>query len=476
MAQPLKIAQGLHLKQAATLVMTPQLQQSLKMLQLSSLELAEFIDMQLEKNPLLQKEDGEFTEETSEKEEAPEEDASLDLGEEADWDQEEHSLHFKEAKHRERTYQEDDSEMESRATKEKTLREHIMDQAILDFKLPENRAIAMHLVDLLENTGYITADLTALSHQLGVPFAAVEAVLHRLQKCDPAGVFARNLAECLTLQLKEKNRFDPAMEKLVKSLDLLANGEIERLQKLCGVNHEDMLQMCAEIRALNPKPGEKFEPSRAETLIPDIFVRRKHGAWHIELNNETLPKLLVNRHYYSEVKKRTKSEQEKKFLSEQWSDANWLIKTLNQRANTVLKVATEIVTQQEAFFEKGLAHLKPMTMKSIADLIGMHESTVGRVSSNKYLATPRGTYELKFFFSSGVHGGEGEDISSHAIKQAIKDLIDKEQTTAILSDDKIAEILQSRQMEVARRTVAKYREAMNIPPSSQRKRQKKTFG
>ncbi|NDF12282.1 MAG: RNA polymerase sigma-54 factor [Proteobacteria bacterium] len=499
-------SQRLEIRQGQSLVMTPQLQQSLKMLQYTSQELLAYIEEQLEKNPLLQAEDvvqelADTKEETAEADAQAERegdsvngetvaavDPGLDISydsngdetESKDWESEpstESSYQvYDHGRSQHSDYEGGGYNFEQSVSGQVTLRDHLLDQIDLDFHSNAEKIIAVHLVDLLDDSGYVTASLDSVAFQLGCEVQAVEEVLLKLQKCDPAGVFARNLKECLALQLKEKNRLDPAMQMLIDHLELVAKAEIAQLEKLCGVSKEDVMEMLKEIRSLNPKPGSGFDQEVSETIQHDVFVRRaKDGSgYHVELNSEVLPKLLLNKRYYAEIKQRTKNEQEKKYLSDQWGDANWLIKTLNQRAESILKVATELVIQQSEFFEKGISHLKPLTLKSIAEKVDLHESTVGRVTQGKYMATPRGVYEMKFFFSSSVQSVDGqEDVSSTSVKHVIKELIDNEASDKILSDDKIAEILTARGIEVARRTVMKYREAMHIGSSVERRRQKR---
>jgi RNA polymerase sigma-54 factor len=311
---------------------------------------------------------------------------------------------------------------------------------------------------------------------LGAEIEDVEAVLDALQSCDPPGIFARTVAECLSIQLRERDRFDPMMEKLVANLDMLADHNIPALLKVVGCDREDLADMLAELRQLDPKPGMAFDITPVETVVPDVFVRAApDGGWQIELNSDVLPRVLVNRVYYAKVSKRTRDPGEKTFLSDCLQTANWLTKSLDQRAQTITKVAAEIVRQQDGFLAHGVAHLRPMTLKMVADAIEMHESTVSRVTANKYMATPRGLYELKYFFTTAIASSDGGgDHSAEAVRHRIKQLIDAEAANDILSDDTIAELLRKEQgIDVARRTVAKYREGMNIPSSVIRRRQKK---
>jgi RNA polymerase sigma-54 factor len=299
-----------------------------------------------------------------------------------------------------------------------------------------------------------------------------------LQTCDPVGVFARDVKECLSLQLRERDRLDPLMQRLLDNLDLLAAHDMPGLSRAVGADREDLLDMLAELKRLDPKPGRAFEHGPVEAVVPDVFVRAAPGGgWAVELNSDVLPRVLVNRAYYATVTKHTRDAAEKAFLADCLQTANWLTKSLDQRAQTILKVATEIVKQQDGFLVHGVTHLRPMTLKTVADAIEMHESTVSRVTSNKYVATPRGLFELKYFFTTALGSATGgEDHSAEAVRHRIRQLVEAESPTAILSDDTIAELLHKEQgIEVARRTVAKYREGMNIPSSVVRRRQKRAL-
>jgi RNA polymerase sigma-54 factor len=335
--------------------------------------------------------------------------------------------------------------------------------------------IGQYLIDLVDDSGYLTGELAAAAEKLGTSTAEIEAVLQILQTFDPPGVFARNLAECLAIQLKEQDRFDPAMQALVARLDLLARRDSAGLKKICGVGDDDLADMIAEIRRLNPKPGLAFGTATVQPIVPDVFVRpAPNGAWLVELNTDTLPKVLVNQSYYAEVSATARRDTEKSYLADCLQSATWLVRALDQRARTILKVANEIVRQQDGFFAHGVEHLRPLNLKTVAEAIGMHESTVSRVTSNKYMATTRGIFELKYFFTSAIaaaHGGEAH--SAEAVRHRIKQLIDAETTAAVLSDDTIVEKLREAGVDIARRTVAKYREVMRIPSSVQRRREKK---
>jgi len=334
--------------------------------------------------------------------------------------------------------------------------------------------IGQFLIDLVDEAGYLSGDLGQVGEKLGASSEDVDAVLQILQGFDPPGVCARNLAECLTVQLRERNRFDPAMEALVGQLDLVAKRDFAALRRVCGVDDEDLADMLNEIRQLNPKPGLAFGSTLVQPIVPDVFVRPgPDGGWTVELNSDTLPKVLVNQSYHSEVAKLARNDKDKSYLADCLQSATWLVRALDQRAKTILKVATEIVRQQDAFLVHGVRHLRPLNLKTIAEAIGMHESTVSRVTANKYMATERGVFELKYFFTSAIAASDGgEAHSAEAVRHRIKELIDAEGTDGVLSDDAIVEKLRAGGVDIARRTVAKYREAMRIGSSVQRRRDK----
>jgi len=336
-----------------------------------------------------------------------------------------------------------------------------------------DRVVAFYLLDQLDDSGYLRLEIDA-AERLGCPPARVERVLARLQEFDPPGVFARDLAECLALQLRDRDRLDPAMQALLANLPLLAARNAQALMRICRVDAEDLADMVAEIRALDPRPGTAFDAAPAQPVIPDILMRpQPEGGWLIELNPDTLPRVLINNRYYARVNRQARDKTEREYLTDRLQAANWLVKSLDQRATTILKVATEIVRQQDGFFRHGVRALRPLILRDIADAIGMHESTVSRVTTNKYMATPRGLFELKYFFTSSIAAARGgEAHSAEAVRFRIKGLIDSEPSEDTLSDEKIVELLQKDGVDIARRTVAKYREAMRIPSSVQRRREK----
>ncbi|MFL6766788.1 MAG: RNA polymerase factor sigma-54 [Sphingomicrobium sp.] len=331
--------------------------------------------------------------------------------------------------------------------------------------------LAEAIVRELEETGYLETPLRVIAEECEASLNEAEQALELVQSLDPPGAAARSLEECIALQARAADRYDPAMARLIANLDLLAKGRMADLRRICGVDEEDLADMVRELRAYDPKPGCRFVSKEPEAITPDVFVRKSKGGWMVELNNAALPRLLVNRRYYTELKSGPQDKQSKAWLSECLAEANWLVKALDQRARTIVKVATEIVRQQQGFFEQGVAAMKPLTLAKVADAIEMHESTVSRVTSNKYLACDRGMFELKYFFGSGVGSEGGEGAAAEAVKAAIRSIIDEE--AEVLSDDAIAVLLKEKGMDAARRTVVKYREAMGIGSSIQRRRQRK---
>jgi RNA polymerase sigma-54 factor len=491
----------LEFRQSQTLTLTPQLMQSIRLLQLSHLELNDFVDAELLRNPLIEREDGGVDDGASEEpQHVPAEmsayedtyasgERTKDAGEIAESFDTAVENVFPDAAPQElghvtgpdrngRLEAGEAPDLDQYVASRPRLSDHLEAQAHMLLRTPADRLIAQHLIDGINEAGYLTVELNAVAELLGAELADVEAVLEALQGCDPVGVFARNVAECLSIQLRERDRLDPIMQKLIDNLGLLAEHNMAALLKAVGCDREDLLDMLAELRQLDPKPGLAFDSGPVEAVVPDVFVRPgPDGAWQIELNSEVLPRVLVNRSYYATVTRKARDAAEKSFLSDCLATANWLTKSLDQRAQTITKVAAEIVRQQDGFLTHGVAHLKPMTLKMVAEAIEMHESTVSRVTTAKYMATPRGLYEMKYFFTTAIASADGGgEHSAEAVRHRIKQLIDAEPASAILSDDTIAEMLRKEQgIDVARRTVAKYREGMNIPSSVIRRRQKKNL-
>lgn len=525
------LTQRLEFRQSQSLVMTPQLMQAIKLLQLSNLDLAAFVEDELERNPLLDRDEGpapvageaaperaEFSEHedfsggddsvgdrsnlsggSSEgSESAPDEWMSRDLGSRAEIEQTfdtglDNVFPEEPAEAAARSAQDaaptaytewgggasndEGYNLEAFVAAEITLGGHLAEQLAVAFTQPAQRIIGQYLVDLVDDAGYLPADMGQAAERLGASQEAVEAVVAVLQTFDPPGVCARSLSECLAIQLRERNRYDPAMQALVEHLDLLAKRDIGSLRKICGVDDEDLADMIGEIRHLDPKPGLKFGSTRVQTVVPDVYVRPgPDGGWLVELNSDTLPKVLVNQTYYSELSKTIRKDGDKSYFTDCLQNATWLVRALDQRARTILKVATEIVRQQDGFFSQGVAHLRPLNLKTVADAIQMHESTVSRVTANKYMATNRGTFELKFFFTASIASSDGgEAYSAEAVRHHIRQLIEGENPATILSDDTIVERLHAAGIDIARRTVAKYRETMRIPSSVQRRRDKQSM-
>jgi len=497
------LMQKLDMRQGQSLVMTPQLQQAIKLLQLSNIELAEFVEGELERNPLLERDEGEQSSESL-REEGEGEPRELELANTSaeandSIDADSDVIHGDDSKsdlagvagpadavgagHYSPTgggggASGEDYDAIANSSREMSLSEHLHAQLATALADPVDKLIGAHLIDLADDDGYMRADLDEIAQQLGVERARIEAVLATTQEFDPVGVMARDLTECLALQLKDKNRLDPAMAALLDNLDRLAKHDYGALRSLCGVDDEDLNDMVAELRDLTPKPGLAFTSDTTRAVEPDVFIRQSpDGSWQVELNSDTLPRVLVNNRYYNEITAVARSEADKTFITECSQNASWLVKSLDQRARTILKVASEIVRQQDMFLAHGVAYLRPLNLKTVADAIDMHESTVSRVTSNKYVATPRGMFEMKYFFTSAIPSAAGGDAhSAEAVRFRIKTMINQETAGDVLSDDKLVEHLRDEGIEIARRTVAKYREALNIPSSVQRRRILKRAG
>jgi RNA polymerase sigma-54 factor len=485
------IAPRLQQKQSQSLVMTPQLQQAIKLLQLSNIELSAFVEEQLESNPLLERGTGDENRRAEEGEaktdsesysevtlEAPQAaaldidtpahaidaDASpADVGGSVDWSKAGSGGSFNGSS--------DYDPMENTAA-EISLAEHLSAQLNLEIHDERARLIGANLIDQTDENGYLRGSIEETAERLGVSVNRVLSVLTTLQTFEPVGVFARDLRECLILQLRDKDRYDLPMSLLVDNLELLAKHDLGKLGKLCGLDKIALMEKVAELRMLSPKPGLAYGGEMAAAVEPDVFIRQTpQGGWAVELNSDTLPRVLVNHRYYSEVAALGGDEATQLFMSECQQNANWLVKSLDQRARTILKVSTEIVKQQDGFFAFGIDHLRPLNLKQVADAIDMHESTVSRVTSNKFMATSRGMFELKYFFTASIPSNDGgEAHSAEAVRHKIKILISEEGPKTVKSDDKIVNLLRAQGIEIARRTVAKYRESMGIPSSVERRR------
>jgi RNA polymerase sigma-54 factor len=506
----------LMMRQGQALVMTPQLLQAIKLLQFSNLELAAFLADEMERNPLL---------ETAPEEGAvAEHDFDLDAPDsaagaateptEGDWARDglavdatvlasdlgaEVSDVFDSDGPSETPRAQDSPELaglsatswtgagagsggggeeapnlEAYVAAPRTLHEALEEQLVLAFADARRRLIGRAIVDGIDETGYLRETVDAIAERLGATLAEVEAVLAAVQRFEPTGVGARDLAECLAIQLRERDRFDPAMHIFVANLPLVAKRDFAQLSRLCGVDLDDVVDMAAELRRLDPKPGRAFGDAPIQAVVADVIVRAAgDGAWRVELNSDALPRVLVNQTYATLVGAAAKGDADKTFVSSCLQNANWLVKSLEQRQRTILKVASEIVRLQDAFLAQGVEHLRPLNLRAVADAISMHESTVSRVTSNKYIATPRGIFELKYFFSASIAATSGAEAhSAEAVRFKIRQMIDKEDPLEILSDDAIVARLKEANIDIARRTVAKYRDSLRIPSSVDRRRQK----
>ena len=499
----MSVSLRLDLRQSQSLVITPQLQQAIKLLQLGNLELSSVVQQELEQNPFLEPaeapDDGSSNLDRQATEAGDDGQGQLSgspdfstgpdntgqgwsgSGEDG-WSEPEKNQPLNgievdgigyTGRGGSMDFSDDGEGIESRSSKPKTLQEHLIEQMLVDLSPGPERLIAHHLIDLVDESGYLRGETQDIATRLGCEVEAVEDVLIQLQRLDPPGVFARNLKECLALQLRDLDRLDPAMMTLLDHLDLLVQGDVAPLHKICGVLPDDIPDMIGEIKALNPKPGQDFVEAPVDAIVPDIFILPLANGWRVELNTATLPKLIVNNQYHTEVRKEIADKATKEYINERYQAANWLIKALDQRARTVLKVAEAVVERQGDFLTYGVTHLKPLVLRDIATAIEMHESTVSRATADKFVATPRGTYPFKYFFSNALPGAGGEGgHAAEAIRQQIKMLIDEEDPKKAMSDDQIVEVLRARGVSIARRTVAKYRESLSIPSSTQRKRAK----
>ncbi|WP_038036711.1 RNA polymerase factor sigma-54 [Thermopetrobacter sp. TC1] len=548
------LRQRLDVRQSQTLVMTPQLQQAIRLLQMSNLELQAFIAAELETNPLLERADE--AQEVPETPEAPEAEAgatgdapdpgaesvpdgnapaaesddalsleadlaavdagfedtsrlkarldALDTPAEAIFTDDSPSERATEKAAEPLTPdaamsglaggddpflsgvasavsrpapadEEEGRSLEERIAGEVSLADHLAEQLPLVLTDPAERLIGQHLIGCLDEAGYLGEPVEEIADRLGAAPEQVEAVLKRLQTLEPTGVFARDLAECLRLQLAERGRLNTPMQTLLDNLDLLARRDFAKLARLCRVSERKLAEMLSEIRRCDPRPGARIGGAPAQPVVPDVFVRpAPDGSWIVELNSETLPRVLVNNQYRALVQAGAMPQRDRDYIIECMNRASWLVKSLDQRARTILTVAREIVRQQDAFLHKGVSALKPLTLRQVADAVGLHESTVSRVTSGKYMATPRGIFEMKYFFTAALAATDGgESVSAEAVRHRIRALIDAEDPDHVLSDDKIVDILRAEGIDIARRTVAKYREAMGIPSSVKRRREKR---
>lgn len=478
----------LDLRQSQSLVMTPQLRQAIKLLQSSNMEVIAFVEQELERNPLLERDETRATvaeappppRDAAEAVQAPaiaEGPLDADYSNVVDTGEAftpEYAGGGMGGSGGRADFSDDLSGIEAMAAAGPTLRERLAEQIRLNLDAAQDRLIASALLAMVEPSGRLTLDGEAMAARLGCPAAVVEHVRRAMQRFEPVGMFCRDLRECLQVQLEDRGRFDPYMARLLANLPLLAARDMRGLMVACGVDAEDLAEMVAELRRLDPKPGAGADDAPLQTVQPDVLMRASpEGGWVLDLNPDTLPRVLVNRGFAARASVNLRDKEQKTFLAEQLQSANWLVKSLEQRANTILKVASEIVRRQDAFFRHGVGHLRPLILRDVAEAVEMHESTVSRVTANKYLATPRGTLELKYFFTTAISGtAGGESVSAEAVRHRIRGMILAETACCVLSDDAIVLRLREEGVDIARRTVAKYREAMRIPSSVQRKREK----
>lgn len=511
----MRFSQRLELRQGQSLVMTPQLLQAIKLLQFSSLELMNYVEAELERNPLLERADDPGGASETERGDAGSEgpdpaDAGIRSGDwlQTDMETERGTMEGRLGTDLGNVFPDDraatpgeakapleglglsstgwtgvggtqrdgdeDVSLESYVAQQLSMQDLLGAQLSVATTEPAELLIGQTLIDLIDEAGYLSEPLEPVAERLGVPLARVEAVLRIIHTFEPSGIGARNLAECLAIQLRDSDRLDPAMAQLVGHLDLLARRDFAGLKRVCAVDDEDLAEMVAEIRRLNPKPGLRFGGAPIQPVVPDVYVRAgADGGWVVELNSDVLPRVLVNQIYLATVSKAARSEPEKTYITDCLQTANWLTRSLEQRAKTILKVATEIVRQQDGFLTEGVEHLRPLNLRTVADAIGMHESTVSRVTSNKYVATPRGVFEMKYFFTAAIAGTKGGDAhSAESVRHRIRQMIDAESPDDVLSDDAIVQKLRDAGIDIARRTVAKYREGLRIPSSVERRREK----
>ncbi len=478
------MALGLRLdvRQTQSLVLTPQLQQAIRLLQLSNQELLGTLQSEVAENPFLEMADTglkptpEPARPTAEAPVAPTlapGPASSTGDKVGEWDQPRAPMAHDQQLHGRR--QADGQQgIEARFSEPPALREELRRQLGALSVAPACRRLALDLTDWLDDDGYLREDDVEIARRIGVATADVSRARSLLQSCEPAGIAARDLAECLALQLAERDRLDPAMRRLLDNLPLLARAEWPALLRLCGVDREDLEEMVAEIKALDPRPGQHYASEQAVAILPDIVVfRTGPDQWRIELNSEALPRLIVNSAYFAELGKSKLDLRQKEFVQERYQNASWLTKALDQRSRTILKVSRAIFSRQHAFLGEGPKALRPLVLRDIAAATGLHESTVSRATNQKFVQTPHGTFPLKYFFSTAIAGKNGAaDHSAEVIRQKIKLMVQKEQPEAVLSDDQIVKHLSDDGIAIARRTVAKYREALGIASSMQRRRRK----
>ncbi|MEM7739193.1 MAG: RNA polymerase factor sigma-54 [Pseudomonadota bacterium] len=464
----------LEARQSQQLTMTPQLQQAIKLLQLSNLELAAYVEEKLLENPFLER--GENADgEAPSTPEASSSEGAADALPERPVDGSDDGPPAPKERIKEVASQlggGGDFDAAANVSEAKTLREVLGEQLLISIRDQVQLGIGRYLVDLIEDSGYLHTPLDTVAERLGCPVADVESVLRIVQSFEPAGVGARSLAECLSIQLEDQGELSAQMQAFLNNLALLGHHKIPELKRLTGMDDAELRHAVAAIKRLNPKPGLVYGSDPVQVVVPDVYVAESaDGGWKVELNSETLPRVIANETYYTELSAEKQSDDSKSFLQNQIADANWLVRSLDQRARTILKVSSAIVSYQDSFFAHGIRHLRPLNLKTVAEAIDMHESTVSRVTTNKYMHTPRGVFEMKYFFTAAIPSSDGDqEYSAESVRHLIKEMIGKEEPTAPLSDDQLVEELAKLDIAIARRTIAKYRQSLDIPSSVERKR------
>ena len=479
---------GLHLRQRQQLVMTPKLQQALKLLQMPSIELQQMLKQEIMENPLLEEiedfeeviEDEKEASEGDGKEEEPAaaqeetDDAKPDGGEageeQVDWDE-----YFNAGFELGRAGAEEEQQeefFEKVPVAKQSFTDQLMGQLRIATDVPKTLMIGDYIIGSLDESGYLTCSIEEIAHTFDVPLEDVDGVLELIQAFDPPGVGARNLQECLLLQLRFRGEDDSLAAKIIRDhFDEFKQKKYMEIARKLKVSVQDIQDQCKQIATLDPKPGLEVVVEDPKYVIPDLVVETVDGKYVVYLNDRNVPRLRVSQHYHDELMREVRNgdSEAREFINARLKSAKWLIQTIEQRRRTMVKVMECIVRKQREFFDKGTHYLKPLTLQQVASEIGMHESTVSRVTTNKYVQTPRGVFELKFFFSSSLGTQDGGEVSAKSAKDQIRRIIEAESNRTPLSDQKIADMLKKDGLNIARRTVAKYREQLNILPARMRK-------
>ena len=485
----MKLGQQLKIKQNQSLIMTPQLQQAIKLLQLTNIELAEFIEKAQLENPFLKENSQSIIKKVVEEKNSSTYENMTNLIDplqkenkialENTFDShisgnskiENKNLYEKEII-RSGTEKSAGEVIEKTLKNKVSLREHIINQININFKIKNNKNVAIAMIDYLHPSGWFISSECEVAKDLNVDVSVVKKTLIELKNLEPVGIFSQNLAECLRIQLIENKKYNQQFKLLLENLNILPSGKFRQVSKICKVSEEKLFEMIKVLKTLNPKPADQFNQDNTQIDQPDIIVKKSKKGWRIDLNGSTLPSVNLDERYIEEIDNYNLDEKGKNFTLEKIGEARWLKKAVEQRNKTIIRVTTEIVKKQLSFFRHGFSHMKPMILKDISDAIGMHESTVSRVTNSKIILTEWGLMPLKNFFSASISGSENSGFhAASAVRETIKNLISSEITGKPLSDDKLAGILNKEGMDVARRTVAKYRDMLNITSSSQRRRQ-----